>query len=222
MISRIAASTGRYSRRRAPRTPARGPAGEARQVLDGRTAASRALYPRLLGDSWYELAGPVRRMHLDGASFRGGGSFRVRHGTGRWARFLAWLVRMPRATGAADVRLTITPLGCGERWERSFDGRSLVTTQRGNPDGGLVERVGPLELRFRLEVRDGALFYRPAGADLRFGPLQLPLPRPVAPCVEAREEPDGLLRTRVRVIVTAPFAGLLVSYEGCVERWEAC
>lgn len=209
---------------RQERSPGDLTAGEARQVLDGRsgTAMPPSLYPRLLGASWYELGAPVRRMHLDGASFRGGGWFRVRRGTSGWARFLAWLLRMPLATRTADVRLTITPIGLGERWERSFDGRSLVTTQWAARDGGLVERVGPLEMRFRLDVRDGALFYRHAGTTLRFGPLRVPLPRLVAPCVEALEEPDGTDRTRVQVTVTAPFFGLLVSYDGYVQRWEAC
>jgi hypothetical protein len=44
---------------------------------------SPTLYPRLLGPSWYELATPVRRAHLDGPSFRGVGTVRVRYGTTR-------------------------------------------------------------------------------------------------------------------------------------------
>ncbi|MGI8749522.1 MAG: DUF4166 domain-containing protein [Thermoleophilaceae bacterium] len=179
-----------------------------------------ALYPQLLGPSWHELAAPVRRTHLDGASLSAAGRFRVRHGAGRLGRLLAWLLRVPPATEAASIRLLVTPLGRGERWERSFDGAPLISTQR-ESGGRLVERIGPLELCFRLEVRGGALLYRQAGAALSAGPLAVSLPRVLAPRVEAREEPEGTERTRVSVAVTVPWIGLLVSYSGYIERDEA-
>lgn len=136
-----------------------------------------ALYPRLLGSSWHELAAPVRDMHLDGAALlRGSGSFCIRHGTSRLDCLLAWLMRMPPATEAANTRLVISLLGHGERWVRHFDNQYFVSMQREARGGGLIERIGPLELRFRLEVWDGALFYRQVGAALRLGPLRVPLP----------------------------------------------
>ncbi len=181
---------------------------------------SLTLYPRLLGPSWHELAAPVRRAHLDGASLRAVGSFRIRHGTNRFARFLARLLRLPSVTEAADAWLVVTPLGRGERWMRSFDGRLLTSTQWEGSGGRLIERIKLLELQFWLEVRAGALFYRQVGASLRFGPLRVPLPRWMAPRVEAREEPDGAGRMHVLVSVTVPRVGLLVSYEGHIERQE--
>lgn len=181
-----------------------------------------ALYRRILGTSWLELAVAVRRAHLNPGevSLRGAGSFQVRHGAGLLARLLTWLLRMPPATGAAKTRLVVTPLGRGERWERSFDDRFLVTTQREAREGGLIERFGPLELRFRLEVMGGALLYRQAGAALRLGALNVPLPRWMAPCVEAREEPAALDLTHVLVAVAVPVIGHLISYEGHIERQE--
>jgi hypothetical protein len=138
-----------------------------------------------MGASWRELDVAVRRAHLDfgEASFYGMGSFRVRHGASLFARILTWLLRMPPATGAAKTRLIVTPLRHGERWERSFDARLLVTTQREASEGGLIERFGSLELRFRLEVRDGAPLFRQAGAALGFGKTSVPLPRWMAPRV---------------------------------------
>lgn len=180
-----------------------------------------ALYPRLLESSWHELAAPVRDMHLDGAALLyGSGFFRIRHGTSHLGCLLAWLMHMPSATEATNTRLVILPLGHGERWVRHFGDQYFVSTQREAFGGGLLERIGPLELRFRLEARDGALFYRQVGAALRLGPLRVPLPRRIAPRVEAKEEPGGADRTHVTVVVTAPWVGLLVSYEGHIKREE--
>ena len=179
-----------------------------------------ALYPRVLGSSWLELAAAVRRAHLNPGevSLRGTGSFQVRHGTGRPGRLLAWLLRMPPATETAKTRLVVTPLGRGERWERSFDDRFLVTTQREAREGGLIERFGMLELRFRLEVQDGALLFRQVGAELRSGPLHFPIPQRLAPRVEAWEEGAGPDTTHVGVAVTVPVIGRLISYEGHIRR----
>ena len=97
----------------------------------------------------------------------------------------------------------------------------MVSFQWGRADGLLGERVGLLELRFRLEVRDGALVYHPAGAALRLGPLTLPLPRWGAPRISASEAPlDGGDRTQVSVESRAPLLGLLIAYEGTVTRIE--
>ncbi len=187
-----------------------------------RGIVSSALYPRLLGNSWDELATSVRRMHLeDGAAFRGVGSFRIRYGNGRLGRLLVRLLRLPSATEAANTRLVITPLGQGERWERNFDDQSLVSRQWEARSGRLLEQIKLLELEFRLEVRAGALLYRQVGAALRLGPLRVPLPRRIAPHVEAREEPDDANRIHVVVAVTLARAGLLIAYEGHLERQEA-
>ncbi len=188
-----------------------------------RGAVPPALYRRLLGPSWYELAACVRRMHLEdgAASLRGVGSFRIRYGNARLGRLLARLLRMPSATEAANTRLVVTPIGRGERWERSFDEQSLISRQWEAQGGRLLERIKLLELEFRLEIRAGALLYRQVGAALRLGPLRVPLPRRMAPHVEAREEPGGANRTLVAVAVTVPRVGLLISYEGHIERQEA-
>lgn len=175
-----------------------------------------ALYPRVLGASWYGLDLAVRHAHLDFDQdpLYGVGAFCVRRGGSRLGRLLAWMLRMPPAAGAAKVQLIVTPLGRGERWERSFDDRLLITTQREARDGGLIERFGLLELRFRLEVRYGALLFHQAGAALGLGKLKIALPRWMAPRVEAREEPAGPDLTHVRVTVAVPVAGRLISYEG--------
>jgi hypothetical protein len=97
-----------------------------------------------------------------------------------------------------------------------------VSFQRKQPDGLLAEDIGPLEVRFRLEVQGGALVYHPGGVSLRLGPLRIPLPRCCAPQITAWEKPtDARDRTQIAVEVNLPLLGLLLAYEGTVTRIEA-
>jgi hypothetical protein len=131
----------------------------------------------------------------------------------RLARILARMLGLPAAGRQVDVRLQVRATGEGERWERAFGSRLLVTTQYPAPPGLLGERFGAVELRFRLEARGGALVYRSTAAALRLAAARVPLPRWLAPRVRARERSAGDGVT-VRVGVTTPFAGPLLAYAG--------
>jgi len=175
--------------------------------------ALTGLYPRVLGPAWFDLDPVVRRMHLLGRVAIC--AFEIREGNGPAARVVRSALRLPTSDDAHDVRLVIVSDARTERWTRTFGRRSLVTIQRALADGSLAEGFGPLELRFRLHVAGGALSYVQAGAALTVGRWSLPLPRWVAPRVEAREErDDGGDLVHVRVGISAPMIGLLMSYEG--------
>lgn len=184
-----------------------------------RTDEGHGLYERLVGGAWGRLPEPVRRLHPAGSRVRGAGRFEVRHGGRLTARLLARLMRLPAAGDAVPVVLTVEPEGAGgERWHRSFGGRPFVTHQRERPPGLLADRAGAVEMYFRMEAEAGALVYRHAATALRLGRLRVPLPRALAPRVEAREwaEP-GDARVVVRVRVSAPLVGPLITYEGKIE-----
>jgi hypothetical protein len=185
-------------------------------VTDRCSEALSSLYPRLLGPAWFDLDPVIRRMHLPGRVVIS--AFEIRHGNGLVARVVRSALRLPTADDARDTRLVITRDARTERWTRTFGRRSLVTIQRALADGSLAERIGPLELRFRLHVAGGALSYVQAGAALTVGRWGLPLPLWIAPRVEAREErEDGGDGAHVRVRVSAPMIGFLMSYEGCLH-----
>jgi hypothetical protein len=180
------------------------------------------LYPELLGAAWADLDEGVRRLHGEGAGVRAAGVFRVRRGSGRLARLLARLVRLPAAAETVDLQLVVVQQAHGEEWRRTFGTHPLTSFQSRRHDGLLVERMGPVELRFALRAEGGALLYRSTGASMRLGPLRIPLPRRLAPRVEAWERPAGEPgRAHVAVEVHLPLAGLLVAYEGSVTRVEA-
>jgi hypothetical protein len=93
----------------------------------------------------------------------------------------------------------------------------LASTQFATDDGLLAERTGPLELRFRLHVVDGAIEYRQVAAALRWGPIVVRLPRFLEPRVAAFEEAIQADRTRIRVRCGLPLVGLLIGYDGFLE-----
>lgn len=175
------------------------------------------LYERLLGDeAWSELDEPVRRLHERGTGPCGEGLFALRGGN-FFARTLARLFGLPAGGDAVRVCLSVTHAegGAAERWHRTFENRVFDTLQREGEGRLLAERAGPFELLFRLSVEGGALVYTQAGAALRLGPLRVPLPLALAPRVEARERvTDDGEDVLVHVTSSAPFVGLMLSYEG--------
>ena len=134
---------------------------------------------------------------------------------------LARLVRLPEAGEAVDVELLVTAREDGEEWRRTFGGHPLLSMQSKRFDGLLVERMGIVELRFRLEVVDGALSYETISAALCFGSLRVPLPHCFNPCITAWERPVGDRdQIHVSVDVEFPWVGRLIAYDGMLTRVE--
>ncbi|MGE0130772.1 MAG: DUF4166 domain-containing protein [Blastocatellales bacterium] len=183
---------------------------------------SSRLYPKLLGASWCDLDVAVRRLHGSGRMVRAVGVFQVRHGSNSLARALARLARLPAAGEAVDVRLQVTAREEGEKWQRAFAGHPLVSMQSNLSGRLLVERIGVMELRFRLEVAGGALGYQTVSAALRLGSLRVPLPHLLSPCVTAWEKAsDNMDQIHVSVDVTFPLIGRLIAYDGVMTQVEA-
>ena len=178
------------------------------------------LYRRLLGPSWLQLSEPVRVAHATESTVRASGRLRIVHGRSYFARLLARLLHLPRASDAADTQLVVTPGADGERWSRTFDDRRLDTRQYQAGDCDLAERIGVLELRFRLEASEGSLLFRQLDAALLCGSVRLRLPAMWAPRVDAREDPAGARRIRVHVRVTLPGLGPVLAYDGPIDIEE--
>jgi len=178
------------------------------------------LYMELLGDGWIRLAEPVRRLHMPCSSVRAFGRLRVERGPRVGARFIAWLLRLPRPSTAAEMRLTVTAGGGGEYWRRTFDGRCFNTWQYKANTFELGEQFGIVELRFHLESSSDGLLYAQRAAMLRLGPIRLRIPARWAPRVAAREDPASAGRVRVDVQVTLPYIGRLVAYGGIIAVEE--
>jgi Domain of unknown function (DUF4166) len=179
------------------------------------------LYARLLGSSWLQVAEQVRAVHATQPTVYASGRLRISHGRGHIARVLARVLRLPRATDAADTRLVVTSLGDGEQWLRAFDDRRLDTRQYVSGDGELAERIGILEFTFRVEASDGGILFRQLNAALLWGSLRLRLPTTWAPRVVAREDPAGVNQIHVQVHVELPAVGRVLTYDGTIEIEKA-
>jgi hypothetical protein len=179
--------------------------------------ATLSLYRQVLGDSWNQVAEPVRRMHASQSIVRAHGHLRIEHGRHRLARFLARLLRLPDPSPAAVTQLVVTTRPDGERWHRTFNGRRFDTRQSTASRSELIERFGALELRFHLDASNGSLVYVQRDAALRVGFVRVPLPRAWAPRVQAREDPAGPKRIKVDVRIALPSLGPLITYDGFID-----
>jgi hypothetical protein len=178
------------------------------------------LYARLLGSSWQQLAEPIRVIHTTGSTVRANGRLRIGHGRSRFARLLAWLLHLPRASDGAETRLTVTPDESGERWQRTFEDRLLDTAQYEAGERELAERFGALEFRYRLETSQGSLVFRQLDAGVLFGSFRLRLPVMCAPRVDAREDALSARQLRVHVCVAFPVLGPVLTYDGVIHLEE--
>jgi Domain of unknown function (DUF4166) len=174
------------------------------------------LYVRVMGDAWSQLAEPIRRLHAAHSIVRAHGHLRIEHGNSV-ARFLARMLRLPRAAAAAETQLIVTARADGEHWQRTFDGRRLVTRQYASSESELAERFGLFEFRFRLDACSGSLLYVQRETALLFGPVRVRVPAQWAPRVEALEDPAGPTRVKLHVRIALPGGGLLMAYAGFIE-----
>lgn len=191
-------------------------------MLDTAFDCHSGLYPKLLGNSWRSLDNVVRSLHACGAPVCAVGVFQIRHGSNWLARTLARLVQLPSARESADLKLYVAARGDGEEWRREFAGQTLVSVQARRQDGLLSERIGHFELRFRLNVVDGALSYESMSAALCLGSVQIPLPHWLSPRVTACESSAGHdNRVNVSVEAQLPWIGCFIAYHGTLALVEA-
>ena len=101
-------------------------------------------------------------------------------------RLLCGLLRLPRAVEEAGFVFELTATPGHEVWIRHFPGRAMRSTMRA-ADGQLVERIGPVSLRFSLTADAGNLAMQLS----RLTVLGLRWPRAWTPQVWGNERAGG-------------------------------
>jgi len=178
-----------------------------------------SLYARVMGDTWFRLAAPIRDLHSTASGTRAHGCLRVEHGHHRLARIIARTFPLPPPGVATRTELSVRALDDGERWQRAF-GATRVDTHQSSNGIDLVERYGALEFRFRLHASEGRLVYRQREAALRLFAFRLRLPGYLAPHIEASEEAVAPRRVKIAVSITIPTIGVLIAYDGTIDVAE--
>ena len=160
-----------------------------------------------------EPAAWVWRFHLGEASVTGTGRFEVRRGRRRLARLAATLLHLPEQGRNVPVRAAIERNGAREVWTRTFGSRTY-TSRHERHGTRVLERLGPLELRFRVSADGDCVRFQQEGVGVRAAGLRVGLPARLGPRVRAYAEGRGQRPFFVRVEVSAPLAGDLLSYWG--------
>jgi len=172
---------------------------------------------RVLGPRADDLPAVVRRFHCRPDDTVGEGIFTVWRSTTALGRLVAALGRVPGATDATPVAVTIhrRPGPSSERWIRRFGADEMASVKR--VEGALlIERIGRMEIGFELRVVDRRLWFVQRLARLRLvGDRSIVLPRALAPRIEVNvgATPDEQ-RLDVRAQVTAPVVGPVFGFAG--------
>ncbi len=170
------------------------------------------IFRRLLGSSWGQLASPLKRLHTGGADQRWSGSAHIERGQNWLARVVGALFGFPAAGTEVDVQVNLKPLPAGERWTRTFGGRSFssfLSLGEGRSDKLLCERFGPFTFGLALVVEHEKLRF----VVRRWQFCGISLPRFLAPAGDSYEsEMDGHFYFHIEI--KHPLTGLIVKYKG--------
>lgn len=177
-----------------------------------------SLYQGLMGDAAFaQLPHAVRRFHTLQGDWSLTGRVHTHAPATALARLAAWLLRSPRvdATDRLAFRLQSQPRQ--ERWTRQFPGSSAMVSTLQARRGELIERLGPVTLRFELQAAADALRMRLRGMSL----LGLPLPRVCLPTVVAEERGEGE-QIHFQVSASLPLIGRVAAYQGHLQLPTEC
>ena len=173
------------------------------------------LYQRILQDRFELLAPALRQFLSEESGGRVCGRLSITRTPGRLHNLAAAAMGIPPA-GDYDLVLEVLPFAGGQRWVRHFGTYTLATNQK-DYRGMLIEYAGPASIGFELVVQSGSLFFHPRHAWV----MGIPLPRWLAPRIEAENRSTETDGWRVRVRFCVPLLGLVAEYEGNVEPEKA-
>jgi len=166
------------------------------------------LYARAMGERFDRLPPAVRVMHELYGDSGAAGEGTIQRGPNPIARLIGWLVGFPPA-GTYPLHVAFAERNGAETWTRRF-GPHRFHSKLSRRGDYVVERFGPLRFAFALPSDDRGLAMVLAG----WSAFGLPLPRFLAPRIEAREWQDEVGRFRFLVAIRAPLIGAIIRYTG--------
>jgi hypothetical protein len=171
-----------------------------------------SLYRRVLGEAWALLPEPLRAMHDNMNVLKAHGTAVVERGTGMLSRLVAKIVGFPDQGTQVPVEVLFEASPRGERWQRTFDGKSFFSFQaegRKSSEPLVEERFGPFAFDLALIVKEDRLYLMVR----RWRVWGIPLPAAWAPGGDTYEFADNG-RFCFHVEIAHPLLGLIVRYRG--------
>ena len=169
--------------------------------------AGAGLMPALLGGQWQTLEPAVLAVH-GGGSRRLGGTATVERGRSIMARLMCAVASLPRDQVEGPVMVAIEASADSERWTRRFGRSAPMRSTLCAREGLLVERLGPVTLRFALVARDGGIDWDLKGVAV----LGCPLPLKLFQVVSRSGASGGRYRFEVRAALAG--VGPVIRYQG--------
>ncbi len=171
------------------------------------------LYRHLLGTEAFErLPQIVRRMHdVSEQDVVMVGAADITRGGGFAAWFICTVCGLPRSGILTPLSVRVSRHRGGERWVRSFNGRTTTSRQYMSQQGELTERFGPMLIAVNLKADVDGLLMSPRKAWL----AGIPLPAILTPRGYGRESAIG---TQYRFEVEIGWCGrVIVHYTGHLD-----
>ncbi|ARU54131.1 multipass membrane protein [Oleiphilus messinensis] len=158
-----------------------------------------------IGEEFHELSPLLQKVHTGHSRMEG--CIAVKRG-GKLANIICNIFGFPRHNLQTDLAVECDHNAESMVWVRYFDGLKM-SSRFISGNNCLVEKLGPLSMRFKTRVNEGALEYHFLGTRL-FG---IPMPAFLCPQIKAREqEKNGYYSFNVSVSMF--LIGFVLSYGG--------
>jgi hypothetical protein len=170
------------------------------------------LYVRYLKERYATLPQAVQALHNFDEEAVYTGECDVERGTNPFCKFVAWMMSLPPQGRGHKLKVHFKRGGGGEHWIRHFGDKTFYSKQW-DEDETLYEQVNITTLAFDIDVSEERLSLKLK----QVYTLGLPVGWLFKPSVIAEErEENG--KFRVNVEVHLPLFGLLVKYNGWLEK----
>ncbi|MEO0882241.1 MAG: DUF4166 domain-containing protein [Pseudomonadota bacterium] len=178
-----------------------------------------SVFKDALGGTFEQLPAGLQMLHTVNARQVWRGTARVQRGRNLIAKAVATLFRFPPAGDTLPVQVLQLPTASGERWIRTFGTHRFVSNLSRLPNapaGEINEQFGLFRFKVGLHW-DGTHLHYPVTGGQIFG---IPIPHFVLPISDTRESETTNGSTRFDVSIALPLIGLLVRYQGNLQRME--
>jgi hypothetical protein len=167
-----------------------------------------SLYRQVMGEDFHLLPSELQVFHSTVGRVTLSGQCTVIGPNTVIGKLMGWVFALPKTTDKTHFSFEIEANTTAETWRRHFPGR-LMTSRMSMIAGRLVERLGPVDLHFRLKTDSGQLVMLLERVIF----CGIPCPGFLLPSVIAAETASpGKLH--FNVAARLPLVGLLSEYRG--------